>query len=593
MSLGTGDHHQSTPPPLFDDMASAQYHISRHLQRTYHSGSYSSENYPSDSHQGVFASNLPNQPPLVPRRHLQPTDNAADLSDHQYLMSTNTGGLYSSTSQHPFDLPQQQQYVAPPQGWPSYEPALGFQPPSTSHHFNPYPSSSPYPPPRLTPPPISNIPGASHQAGGPRMTLAGSLDPSTGIFYRTPEHPRLRTAQACEKCRTRKAKCSGEHPTCKRCQTRGLVCEYAKEGRVRGPNKPKSKAAGSSDDSRNHTSRAKASAGDESRRTPEQPSVPMPVMDALADHDNRTIHGTVPITQSRAGEHHSTRIRPTNLKLDISSTRFPLDNSRSGEEIIQGQEYRQHQDMKNVEGAMTSLSHNDQFRVSEETGTMQGSMHIPTSYQGIHVPTPTGIPLSLQDMNMHIRHYDENRSPSTSSTASLHGHQSSCPTQPLLHPYIQGLVQQQHGDDGHRRFDGASIPVASSPSAHTFSYEPSPSSVTASPSVPPQVMLQFNGHNEVKSSLQLDATSAPLSLDPVWVDLRNKTDFTGIPYDGGRLDGLGALTNHDHHDPIGPILRGNMVTPNGRVHSVSGNSGNDNNAHPHVQGVYPIDLQLH
>ncbi|KAL0579084.1 hypothetical protein V5O48_002926 [Marasmius crinis-equi] len=73
-------------------------------------------------------------------------------------------------------------------------------------------------------------------------SLAGSLDPATGIFYRTPEHPRLRTAQACEKCRTRKAKCSGEHPSCKRCLTRGLVCQYAKEGRVRGPNKPKPKA---------------------------------------------------------------------------------------------------------------------------------------------------------------------------------------------------------------------------------------------------------------------------------------------------------------------------------------------------------------
>ncbi|KAJ7653060.1 hypothetical protein DFH06DRAFT_1204600 [Mycena polygramma] len=40
----------------------------------------------------------------------------------------------------------------------------------------------------------------------PRVTLAGSLDPATGIFYRSPEHPRLRTAQACEKCRSRKAK---------------------------------------------------------------------------------------------------------------------------------------------------------------------------------------------------------------------------------------------------------------------------------------------------------------------------------------------------------------------------------------------------
>ncbi|KAE9389388.1 hypothetical protein BT96DRAFT_1070339 [Gymnopus androsaceus JB14] len=79
---------------------------------------------------------------------------------------------------------------------------------------------------------------------GVQHTLAGSLDPTTGVFYRTPEHPRLRTAQACEKCRTRKAKCSGEHPSCKRCLNRGLVCEYAKEGRVRGPNKPKPKVSG-------------------------------------------------------------------------------------------------------------------------------------------------------------------------------------------------------------------------------------------------------------------------------------------------------------------------------------------------------------
>ncbi|KAF5373958.1 hypothetical protein D9758_000894 [Tetrapyrgos nigripes] len=37
---------------------------------------------------------------------------------------------------------------------------------------------------------------------------------------------RSRTALACEKCRERKTKCSGEHPACKRCKTRGLVCVY-------------------------------------------------------------------------------------------------------------------------------------------------------------------------------------------------------------------------------------------------------------------------------------------------------------------------------------------------------------------------------
>ncbi|KAJ7881386.1 hypothetical protein B0H14DRAFT_3129116 [Mycena olivaceomarginata] len=84
-----------------------------------------------------------------------------------------------------------------------------------------------------------------HRSTSPRlrrMTLAGNLDPATGIFYRAPEHPRLRTAQACDKCRARKAKCSGEHPSCARCLARGLPCAYAKEGRVRGPNKTKSRS---------------------------------------------------------------------------------------------------------------------------------------------------------------------------------------------------------------------------------------------------------------------------------------------------------------------------------------------------------------
>ena len=36
----------------------------------------------------------------------------------------------------------------------------------------------------------------------------GSLDPATGVFSRASDHPRIRTAQACEKCRARKAKVS-------------------------------------------------------------------------------------------------------------------------------------------------------------------------------------------------------------------------------------------------------------------------------------------------------------------------------------------------------------------------------------------------
>lgn len=40
----------------------------------------------------------------------------------------------------------------------------------------------------------------------PRCALRGSLDPTTGIFYKAPERARARTAQACDKCRVRKAK---------------------------------------------------------------------------------------------------------------------------------------------------------------------------------------------------------------------------------------------------------------------------------------------------------------------------------------------------------------------------------------------------
>src|SRR5262249_37472473 len=46
--------------------------------------------------------------------------------------------------------------------------------------------------------------------------------------------------------------CSGEHPTCNRCLTRGLICEYSKEGRLRGPNRPKTREHGSN----NETDRA-------------------------------------------------------------------------------------------------------------------------------------------------------------------------------------------------------------------------------------------------------------------------------------------------------------------------------------------------
>ncbi|CAE6527867.1 unnamed protein product [Rhizoctonia solani] len=60
----------------------------------------------------------------------------------------------------------------------------------------------------------------------------------TSFFLRSPTPTkRQRTNQACEKCRERKAKCNGARPTCQRCAARGHICEYAKERRMRGPNK--------------------------------------------------------------------------------------------------------------------------------------------------------------------------------------------------------------------------------------------------------------------------------------------------------------------------------------------------------------------
>ncbi|KAH7923363.1 hypothetical protein BV22DRAFT_1196742 [Leucogyrophana mollusca] len=171
-----------------------------------------------------------------------PHSSRTDNSDAQHYSLPAPYGVYS-TSLPPLPQAQYHDPVSSFASWPS--PADEFLPASQGGMYDSrgmrvmytpsYPAPSPYPQPvavAQAPPP---------ETGLPRCALAGSLDPTTGIFYRTPEHPRLRTAQACEKCRVRKAKCTGEHPACQRCRTRGLMCQYAPEGRIRGPNKPKIK----------------------------------------------------------------------------------------------------------------------------------------------------------------------------------------------------------------------------------------------------------------------------------------------------------------------------------------------------------------
>ncbi|KAJ8481261.1 hypothetical protein ONZ51_g6105 [Trametes cubensis] len=60
----------------------------------------------------------------------------------------------------------------------------------------------------------------------------GSLPGPDGacIFLRSPTPLKnRRTQRACNKCRQRKAKCSGARPACSRCVARGYSCEYAED----------------------------------------------------------------------------------------------------------------------------------------------------------------------------------------------------------------------------------------------------------------------------------------------------------------------------------------------------------------------------
>ncbi|KAI0747203.1 hypothetical protein C8Q80DRAFT_1121800 [Daedaleopsis nitida] len=55
----------------------------------------------------------------------------------------------------------------------------------------------------------------------------------TCIFLRSPTPLKnRRTQKACNKCRQRKAKCSGTRPTCTRCLARGYLCEYVEEDKL-------------------------------------------------------------------------------------------------------------------------------------------------------------------------------------------------------------------------------------------------------------------------------------------------------------------------------------------------------------------------
>ncbi|KAI0716125.1 hypothetical protein C8T65DRAFT_726339 [Cerioporus squamosus] len=211
----------------------------------------------SSSHPGLLSSHLPPDPTysayfptqhdhFVAQQYLSGVGNA--LLDHHANVP-----LYSAAALRP---PSHPMYDAgrPSSSEPSYAPPApewnGNAPPAPEWNGNvPYPAHyDPVGSAAAYVRGLTDIIDSSHTVQSQQAALvpqlpeqqhlSGSLDPTTGEFHRTVEHPRLRTAQACEKCRIRKAKCTGETP-CSRCLSRGLQCEYAPERKMRGPNKNK------------------------------------------------------------------------------------------------------------------------------------------------------------------------------------------------------------------------------------------------------------------------------------------------------------------------------------------------------------------
>jgi hypothetical protein len=214
---------------------------------------------------------------------------------------------------------------------------------------------------------------------------AGSLDPATGVFSRAADHPRIRTAQACEKCRARKAKvclfsriytllevvtgsarikCSGEHPSCQRCLTRGLVCAYAAERRMRGPNKPKPPLHPLSDGSQ------PAAAGQKTRqRASTMPSAPhrsSQIWRPQSQHKEQQEHGdatpTSPASSVGSGslrypppsESEASPITPPHSSLDCHQHSVPVVGFSAPQRVL-------------VQDFPTSAQRRAQARVSEDS----------------------------------------------------------------------------------------------------------------------------------------------------------------------------------------------------------------------------------
>ena len=92
-------------------------------------------------------------------------------------------------------------------------------PPRLSSPLNPHSATS-IPPPM---PPIDSQPRPTPKVAIPRLRR-GSEDQVVSKVAATGDKHRV--THACEPCRHRKTKCSGDHPVCRHCQDHRLVCLY-------------------------------------------------------------------------------------------------------------------------------------------------------------------------------------------------------------------------------------------------------------------------------------------------------------------------------------------------------------------------------
>jgi hypothetical protein len=134
---------------------------------------------------------LPQLLPMAPGQHMSYVYHQSPLSLPAYQATPISGGSSS---------PPQQQSLTSPLDW------SGFFDNQSVNPGYPVPSYAPMAHPGTVYAQEAHPPSAGTLSGAPPSSLAGSLDPATGIFYRAQGLPRLRTIQACEKCRSRKAK---------------------------------------------------------------------------------------------------------------------------------------------------------------------------------------------------------------------------------------------------------------------------------------------------------------------------------------------------------------------------------------------------